>query len=114
MDPRTTVKQNYEFRRIYAKGISGVSPYLVVYCRKNSRGQSRVGFTVSAKIGHAVVRNRIRRRFRELYRLHLPQFKPGFDVIVVARGRAAQATYRELEQAYLRVCRKLPVWSETE
>ncbi len=113
MDARTTVKQNYEFRRIYAKGTSGVSPYLVVYCRKNIRGQSRVGFTVSAKIGHAVVRNRIRRRFREIYRLNLQQLKPGFDVVVVARSRAAHATYRELEQAYLHICRKLPIWSET-
>lgn len=49
-----TVKENYEFRRIYAKGRSGVSPYLVVYVRPNRRGRNRLGVTVSTKLGHAV------------------------------------------------------------
>lgn len=48
-----TVKENYEFRRIYAKGRSGVSPYLVVYVRPNRRGRNRLGVTVSTKLGHA-------------------------------------------------------------
>ena len=46
-----TVKENYEFRRIYAKGRSGVSPYLVVYVRPNRRGRNRLGVTVSTKLG---------------------------------------------------------------
>ena len=65
-----TVKENYEFRRIYAKGRSGVSPYLVVYVRPNRRGRNRLGVTVSTKLGHAVVRNRVRRRLREIFRLN--------------------------------------------
>ena len=65
-----TVKENYEFRRIYAKGRSGVSPYLVVYVRPNRRGRNRIGVTVSTKLGHAVVRNRVRRRLREIFRLN--------------------------------------------
>ena len=65
-----TVKENYEFRRIYAKGWSGVSPYLVVYVRPNRRGRNRLGVTVSTKLGHAVVRNRVRRRLREIFRLN--------------------------------------------
>ena len=52
-----TVKENYEFRRIYAKGRSGVSPYLVVYVRPNRRGRNRLGVTVSTKLGHAPIRN---------------------------------------------------------
>ena len=70
MNPAVTVKENYEFRRIYRKGRSVVSPCLVVYCQKNRRGQSRLGVTVSTKLGHAVVRNRVRRRLREIYRLN--------------------------------------------
>ena len=107
MKRATTVKENYEFRRIYAKGRSGVSPYLVVYCRPNRRKNNRLGVTVSAKLGHAVVRNRVRRRLREIFRLSQPEMKQGYDIILVARSCAVTATYRELTKAYLRVCEKL-------
>lgn len=103
----TTVKENYEFRRMYAKGKSGVSSCLVVYCRPNKRDHNRLGVTVSAKLGHAVVRNRIRRRLREIYRLSQPKMKQGFDIILVARSRAVMATYQDLERAYFRMCEKL-------
>lgn len=99
-------KENYEFRRIYRKGKSLVSPQMVLYWQKNRQGQSRLGITVSTKLGHAVVRNRVRRRFRELYRLHKPEMQPGFDVILVARGRAVRSTYQQLDETYLRLLRQ--------
>ena len=114
MKRATTVKENYEFRRIYAKGRSGVSPYLVVYCRPNRRKNNRLGVTVSAKLGHAVVRNRVRRRLREIFRLAQPEMKQGYDVILVARSRAVNATYRELTEAYLRVCKKLELLEKSQ
>ena len=91
-----TVKENYEFRRIYAKGRSGVSPYLVVYVRPNRRGRNRLGVTVSTKLGHAVVRNRVRRRIREIYRLNkaaaryeVPEgLSPRFDIVWVKFNQA--------------------------
>ena len=106
MKAAVTVKENYEFRRIYRKGKSLVSPQMVLYWQKNRQGQSRLGITVSTKLGHAVVRNRVRRRFRELYRLHKPEMQPGFDVILVARGRAVRSTYQQLDEAYLRLLRQ--------
>lgn len=107
MKRATTIKENYEFRRMYAKGKSGVSSCLVVYCRQNRREHNRLGVTVSAKLGHAVVRNRIRRRLREIYRLSQPKMRKGYDIILVARSRAVTATYWDLERAYLRLCEKL-------
>lgn len=71
MNPNVTVKTNGDFRRIYRKGRSAVSGGVVVYCLPNRHGKSRLGLTVSTKVGKAVVRNRVRRRFRELYRHHL-------------------------------------------
>ena len=106
MDARVTVKQNSDFRRIYRRGRSAVSGGVVVYCLKNRQGLSRLGVTVSTKLGHAVVRNRVRRRFRELYRLHKPEMQPGFDVILVARGRAVRSTYQQLDETYLRLLRQ--------
>ena len=102
-----TIKNNYEFRRLYAKGRSAVSPTLVLYVRRTKRSRNRVGFTVTVKIGKAVVRNRVRRRLREIYRLHEAELLPGTDMVVVARGRSTEASYRKLEEDYLSCCRRL-------
>ena len=106
MDPAVTVKENYEFRRIYRKGESAVSPQLVIYCQRNRRGHSRLGVSVSTKLGCAVVRNRVRRRIREIYRLNKAKMLPGYDLIVVARVRAVETDYQKLDRTYLQAVEK--------
>ncbi len=113
MEFTDTLKQNHEFRRLYSKGKSAVTPYLVLYARKGRRKQNRIGFTVSTKIGNAVTRNRVRRRLRELYRIHEREFLTGMDIVVVARGRAVGAQYMQLERAFLGACRKLALLRDT-
>ena len=103
-----TLKKNHEFRRLYAKGKSAATPFLVVYARRG-KGRNRVGFTVSTKLGNAVTRNRVRRRLREIYRLHESEILPGTHMVVVARGRAVGAAYDQLDRAFLSACRKLEV-----
>ena len=107
MKREATLKENYEFRRVYAKGRTGVTQCLVVYCRPNRSGRNRLGLTVSTRLGHAVVRNRIRRRLREIFRLRGPELKGGYDIVIVARARAVKADYHELERAFVRCCEKL-------
>ena len=102
-----SLKLNHLFRKLYRKGKSAAGKYLVIYCRKNGAQGNRIGLTVSAKLGHAVVRNRVRRRLREIYRLHESQFQPGWDIVVVARSRAVDAPYQKLERAYLSQADKL-------
>ena len=60
------------------------------------------------------MRNRIRRRLREIYRLHESEFRPGHDIVVVARMRAATADYARLEREFLKCARKLEVWQPME
>ena len=112
MQYTTTLKKNHEFRRLYAKGRSTVTPTLVVYSRRNNSGGNRVGFTVTVKLGHAVVRNRIRRRLREVYRLHREELRPGLDLVVVARSRSISAPFRTLEREFLAACRQLSALRE--
>lgn len=112
MKRTTTLKKNYEFRRVYNKGKSGVSPVLVVYARPNRGERNRLGVTVSVKLGKAVVRNRVRRRLREIFRLSQPEMKQGYDIVLVARARAAAAPYPELLRAYRRSCEKLELWEK--
>lgn len=99
MKAAVTLKENYEFRRTYQKGVSAVSPVMVLYCRKNRLGRNRLGLVSSTKLGHAVVRNRCRRRLREVYRLEKPQLKTGYDIILVARSRTATAPWPELQNS---------------
>ena len=113
MQYTTTLKKNSEFRRLYAKGRSAVTPTLVVYARRSGSGANRVGFTVTVKLGHAVVRNRVRRRLREIYRLHEAELRRGADLVIVARSRSVGATYRRLEQDFLSACAKLGLMKET-
>ena len=106
-----SLKENRVFRRLYAKGRSAVSPTMVLYCRKNGRRENRLGLTTGTKLGHAVVRNRVRRRLREIYRLQEHRFSPGYDIVVVARVRAVYSRYAELERDFLRLAKKLQLLS---
>ena len=112
MKAAVTVKENYVFRRIYRKGQSSVQPAVVVYCQKNREGRSRLGVTVSKKLGHAVVRNRVRRRIREIYRLNREKMLPGWDIIVVGRGRSISGSFQKMTEAYLDCLRQLSLLRE--
>lgn len=112
MKRAVTLKENHEFRRLYRKGASAVGAGMVVYCKKNRLGRNRLGLTASTKLGKAVVRNRARRRLREVYRLNTPAMKQGYDVILVARGRTVTASWAELNATFLRLCGKLDLLRE--
>ena len=112
MKRAVTLKENYEFRRLYQRGKSAAGGSMVLYCRKNKLDHNRLGLTASTKLGHAVVRNRCRRRLREVYRLNLPQMRKGYDIILVARSRTATASWKEICSTYEKLCRKLDLWEE--
>lgn len=102
-----SLKENHMFRRLYRKGSTAADGRLAFYVRRNGRASNRLGLTVSTKVGHAVVRNRLRRRLREIYRLHEGELVRGMDLVVVARVRAGSSRYKQLEESFLRLCRKL-------
>ena len=94
------LKLNHIFRRLYSTSGHG-NGFLVLYARKNHSATNRVGLTVSKKLGCAVVRNRVRRRLREVYRLNEHLFAPGWDIVVVARSRCIGCSFQKLTDAYL-------------
>ena len=99
------LKRNHIFRRLYnTKGVA--NSYLVLYARRNRLQRNEVGITVSKKLGGAVVRNRTRRRLREVYRLNEERFTPGWDIVVVARSRSVNADFDKLTEAYLSLAAK--------
>ena len=114
MKVRNTLKKNSEFRRLYSRGKSAVNSYMALYCRRNGGKVNRLGYTVSTKLGHAVVRNRIRRRLREIVRLNSPRLQTGWDLVIVARRRCVDAEYHKMDAAFLRACGELGLLKEAE
>ena len=101
----SALKLNHIFRKLYATG-GFANGYLVLYARPNRLAINRVGITTGKKLGHAVVRNRARRRLREVYRLNEAKFKPGYDIVVVARHRCVDGDFQKLTHAYLSLAKK--------
>lgn len=109
----SALKLNHIFRRLYAT-TAHANAYLVLYARKNRTATNRVGITVSKKLGHAVVRNRARRRLREVYRLNEARFQPGWDIVVVARTRAVGCDFASLTNAYLALAEKAGILNQED
>ena len=103
-----SLKLNHIFQRLYRTN-GQANGYLVLYARRNRTAANRVGITVGKKLGHAVVRNRVRRRLREVYRLNEEKFQPGWDIVVVARTRAIYADFQQLVDAYMTAAQKAGV-----
>jgi ribonuclease P protein component len=80
-----------------------------MYVRRNRRNVTRLGVSVSSKLGGAVVRNRVRRRVKEAYRLQESRFSAGVDIVVAARPRAVGADFSALGEELLRLGSKLGI-----
>jgi ribonuclease P protein component len=85
-----------EYALVYSKGKSWANSLLVMKAAPNGSGLSRYGFSVSKRVGKAVVRNRVKRLLREILRLKL--LEPGWDIVFIARPEAAGAGYAGLEK----------------
>ena len=107
----TSLKLNHIFQRLYrSKGVA--DGYLVLYARRNRTGVNRVGITVGKKLGKAHIRNRARRRIREVYRLNEERFAPGWDIVVVARSRSVEAPFDKLTKSYLSLAKRAGILQE--
>ena len=107
----SALKLNHIFRRLYSTS-GHANAFLVLYARKNHTPYNRVGITVSKKLGGAVLRNRVRRRLREVYRLNEEQFSSGWDIVVVARSRCIKVDFTSLTGAYLSLAKKAGILKE--
>jgi ribonuclease P protein component len=83
------LRKRPEFVSLSRTGRKVHSPNFIVISKRNERGESRLGITVSGKIGNALVRNRIKRLVREFFRRRRHEWFPASDIVVIARKGAA-------------------------
>ncbi|MGI6711253.1 MAG: ribonuclease P protein component [Bacillota bacterium] len=101
------LKKREDFKKTYQKGWKVVGPYLILYYRKNNLDIYRIGFSVSKKVGKAVVRNRVKRILREICRLNEELFPQGWDFIFIARNRVKDVNYRVVERSLVKMVHKV-------
>ena len=106
MEFTESLKKNYQFRFVYNRGKSIANRLLVMYVVRNGTSGNRFGISVSKKLGNSVVRSRITRLLRESYRLSESKFLAGYDIVVIARASAKEATYKEVESALMHLLNK--------
>nr|WP_308565371.1 ribonuclease P protein component [uncultured Peptostreptococcus sp.] len=101
------IKKDSDFRKVYQRGKSLADRNLVIYTMKNKFDKSRIGISISKKVGKAHERNRIRRCIKEAYRLNIDdKVLGGYDLVFIARINAADKEYRELERSLKYICKK--------
>jgi len=103
------IRKQTEFSAIYEQGVKLDSALFVLYYTTNPLSYHRLGTTVSRKIGGAVVRNRVKRLYREMFRKNKPMGEPHFDLVLNARKASATATYAALEREYRLKLERLPL-----
>src|SRR5262249_52439892 len=107
--PADRLRRAAEFRTVGEEGRRAANPCFVVLVRqretRSRSGRVRLGITVSRKVGHAVVRNRVKRRVREWFRSARGAMRPGIDLLVIARRGAAGRDARELDAALCELAR---------
>ena len=109
MERRYRLQKNRAFQYVYRKGHSVACRDLVLLFARSK--ELRVGFSVSKKVGKAVVRNKVKRRLRECFRPWLGDVKTGLYVIV-ARSSAAKATFQDMQRDVQYLLRKQKAFLE--
>ena len=104
--PHEHLRRPGDFRRVYDRRRSASNGWLIVYACENGLTYSRLGMSVSRKVGQATLRNRLRRLYREAFRLTKQEMPAGFDLVVIPR-RSEEPPLAELIAALPRLVQQL-------
>ena len=108
------LKKRYQFNYVYKSGEHFSGEHIVLYVASSKTKNIKVGLAVTKKIGHAVVRNRVRRRLREIIKTHIPTLKQNFNIIVVARENITSASFEKLSIEFMKLLKKANLIKDEE
>jgi ribonuclease P protein component len=106
MKPIQGIKKNSSFRSVYQEGHSLANRSLVMYRSESEAGETRLGISVSKKVGNSVIRHRIKRLIKEAFRLNQQHLKKGYDIVVIARQNALGKSYHGIERDVIHLLKK--------
>jgi ribonuclease P protein component len=100
-----TLRNSQQFRRVYEQGYRVHTPFFSAFFLRNADGERRYGITATRKIGGAVVRNRCKRRLREIMRKHelCHSYTDGFDLVLNVKPGLAEADFKQLQESFARM-----------
>lgn len=94
------LRKREDFSRVYRRGKAVANRQLVLYYQFNREtSHFRLGVSVSKKVGRAVKRNRLKRLIKEAARAQADRIKPGYDLVVIVRKGAVDATYHDISSS---------------
>jgi ribonuclease P protein component len=101
------LKKNKEFQSVFKRGISNANRQFVVYYSERTNGPNfRVGISVSKRVGNAVIRNRIKRRVREVIRELEDDLSEGKDYVIIARKPTADMSFHQIKSSLIHVLKR--------
>ncbi len=110
-----SLNKNTWFKRLYYKGKKIQSPFFTLYYMKvNNQSINRLGFTVSTKLGKAVIRNRVRRHLYESFRKYEPELKVGYYMVIAAKHSAVGADFQSICRSMGGVLKKAEIFNNEE
>ena len=107
-----SLKKYSDFGLVYNEGKSFANKYLVMYVRDNGLKKNKLGISVSKKVGNSIVRHRLTRQIREIYRLQEDNFICGIDIVVIVRNSAKGKNYHEIQSALLHLGNLHKIYTE--
>lgn len=108
------LKKHYQFNYVYKHGTSYSGHTMVVYATPSQTKNIKVGFAVTKKIGNAVKRNLIRRRLREIVFPEIQNLKQNYNLILIAKENAYNASFDELQREFRKLITKANLYDKED
>ncbi|MEW6381332.1 MAG: ribonuclease P protein component [bacterium] len=100
------LRERKDFERLFSTGRKVENKYFKIIYTDNNQGVARVAVVLKRKFGHAVIRNKIRRRIKEIYRLNMDHFSPNMDYVIFPREIVKHISFLELKDNLLPLVEK--------
>ena len=110
MEKKSRLRKNMEFKKVYKARKNFWNRNFIIYLKRNGSEETRIGVSISRKVGNAVVRNKLKRRIKEINSAYIANLKKGYDIVIIPKKNAVDLSFKDLESALKHIYRISGVW----